>query len=617
MKRNSLFTKIAALMLCVMMVIGCLPVSAFAANYVEGEMDVMETKATLLIGDNELKVYTGMATTIYTYNATAEGTLSITMPNYIGWSYELKNGADVKKSSTADAEVIANPSIDVKNGDVVTLTVTTNGPTKPVTTKIVASFEEAQGTAVNPYEVNIDSFRNYFVVYANKTANFVVTSDNPEYGGTTEFQGNMIISTYGVNFSGYCGRMPITPVIDELGYYIATVPVQYNAGMIIPQFTIDAAEEVGVNIRFEVPVGTNLNPADMNVGSVEEPGVNTSTAEYWFRYYAGENGTVTIKMTSETWAYIAEYVNTSDVVKNSGTIYSDTADAQSTLVYEVVAGDRINIMLMPYNADSASFNAWFEAEAEEPEETDPPVETVPVAKIGETGYATVAEALNAAEAGQTVTMIANSGSADAKEGILIIKPNVTLNLGSYSLYAENLIGLNDSLITADPETSDTALGGQLYVHKNNISLDSGSVTLGDYQIVPVMVDDNHFVFAEYRHYNAECVIDTAANTATPKFQTNFKKHFRTKYFSQGECADHGVSFIITVGYSIQQDAGVVKVSTEYFYTAGLLKGAMMNSRKLNCLIENCDQMIGFYCRISMVTDAGVVVSTQDYTWPAN
>ena len=42
MKRESLITKLVAFMLCVMMVVGCLPLSAFAANDWEGDIDVVE-----------------------------------------------------------------------------------------------------------------------------------------------------------------------------------------------------------------------------------------------------------------------------------------------------------------------------------------------------------------------------------------------------------------------------------------------------------------------------------------------------------------------------------------------------------------------------------------------
>ena len=42
MKSNTLFTKLVAMLLCLLMVVGCLPVAAFAANDWEGEIDVVE-----------------------------------------------------------------------------------------------------------------------------------------------------------------------------------------------------------------------------------------------------------------------------------------------------------------------------------------------------------------------------------------------------------------------------------------------------------------------------------------------------------------------------------------------------------------------------------------------
>ena len=49
------------------------------------------------------------------------------------------------------------------------------------------------------------------------------------------------------------------------------------------------------------------------------------------------------------------------------------------------------------------------------------------------------------------------------------KPGVTLNLGSYSLYAEYVIGLNGSYVIADYDSSK-AETGKLYVKQGNISL---------------------------------------------------------------------------------------------------------------------------------------------------
>ena len=72
MKRESLITKLVAFMLCVMMVVGCLPVSAFAANDWEGEIDGYEYP----VGSQE-----NPATVEWVWNeAYTEATATVTVP---------------------------------------------------------------------------------------------------------------------------------------------------------------------------------------------------------------------------------------------------------------------------------------------------------------------------------------------------------------------------------------------------------------------------------------------------------------------------------------------------------------------------------------------------------
>ena len=74
MKRESLITKLVAFMLCVMMVVGCLPVSAYAANDWEGDIDVVETEPPVGSQQNP-------ATVEWVWNeAYTEATATVTVP---------------------------------------------------------------------------------------------------------------------------------------------------------------------------------------------------------------------------------------------------------------------------------------------------------------------------------------------------------------------------------------------------------------------------------------------------------------------------------------------------------------------------------------------------------
>ena len=77
MKRESLITKLVAFMLCVMMVVGCLPVSVFAAeNDWEGDIDVVETEPPLGSESNPIDL-----TSEWVWNeANTEATVTVTVP---------------------------------------------------------------------------------------------------------------------------------------------------------------------------------------------------------------------------------------------------------------------------------------------------------------------------------------------------------------------------------------------------------------------------------------------------------------------------------------------------------------------------------------------------------
>lgn len=585
MKRNSLFTKIAALMLCVMMVIGCLPMSAFAQNITEGEMDIPDTKATLVHGDNALKVYTGMATTIYTYNATAEGKLSITMPNYIGWSYTLKKGETVvAESSTADADVIANPSIDVKDGDVVTLTVTTNGPTKPVTTKIVASFVPAPGTSADS-PIKFYSFAPMTqTIDAGKTVYFSCDS-------YMEFEGNITFA-----FDGAITGLLNESISIQNG---VAYSVGYNSWENLPltfALTNNGEEAADVAISFEVPAGTINNPIEL----VLAPETNTSAGEgVHFVYVPSEDGTLTVNF--------PEGGNYEYQLQNHYT--SQYKDWTSATTDSIAAGSYEKIIVL-VNGD-ATFTASFEATPEEPEETDPPVETVPVAMVGDQGFATVAEALNAATSG-TVTMIADSVEPAS---ILIIKPGVTLYMGTYDLTAGYLIGLNGSFIYGDrfvDANNDCVADADyaaLKVAQKNVSLSSGSVWYKEAEnrkYIPVWYNDQYvFTQARFNNVTYTKTADDEGYTMI-KFWAQFPDLRKNILLGGDGITDNDLSVIAVIKYTT---ADGVEVTSEYFYTTDLINNYVLLNYNLTCGMGKCDTYSNLQFQLRIVSKTGVAVET--------
>ena len=72
MKSNTLFTKLVAMLVCLLMVVGCLPVAAFAANDWEGEIDTADPipgseEAPILLNSLENTLNVSAGDTMYYY----------------------------------------------------------------------------------------------------------------------------------------------------------------------------------------------------------------------------------------------------------------------------------------------------------------------------------------------------------------------------------------------------------------------------------------------------------------------------------------------------------------------------------------------------------------------
>ena len=105
-----------------------------------------------------------------------------------------------------------------------------------------------------------------------------------------------------------------------------------------------------------------------------------------------------------------------------------------------------------------------------------------VAKIGETFYATLAEALAAAQSGDTIVLVADNTTY---EGTILLNKGITLDLNGKKLTADSLIAFNGNSVI------DTAKSeGVLAIAKDQIVL---SATNGKY--MPIYVEGTGYIFA--------------------------------------------------------------------------------------------------------------------------
>ena len=300
-----------------------------------------------------------------------------------------------------------------------------------------------------------------------------------------------------------------------------------------------------------------------------------------------EDGKLTIEMTSSNWTYV---INNNTQYGYGNNHASDDATVVASETVSVKAGDEIQIVIgtADYAAAEVTLVASFKNNN--------------VAMIGDVAYEDVASALAAAKSGETVELV-----ADAEADYIVITPGVTLNLGSYSLTANYVIGLNGSFVTANIEgATEGVAGGKLIVNQNNISLSSAAPNAdGNWKVVPVWMD-GYYVFAKAQIYNPTFTVED--NTAKLDFIPTFNQYFKSNVFNDG-CEDNDVSIIINVTYM----EGDIKVTKEYYYTTPMVQQAMANYH-LTATMSDCNELTDVVFSIAIVTAAGVVVSSANYVY---
>lgn len=547
----------------------------------------MDNPDTLVMDYNYADIAAGSQGYYYTWTAAEAGILTISMPEDMGWTYTINNltTGTYGDNQWSDSDPVVNPAtVEVAAGDQLQIIVNTYDPADmwnnpAAELAIYASFTTLPGTEGNPIWFNDQ----------NAETASIEDQMNIPAGATVYYTGRvggLKMTVNAENISIVYEGNTYTPVDG-----VITIDV-VNAGFFAPApvfaVTNTGSEATVYDVVFSYALGSFENPAELVMGE-NKATVAGAGQGYYFIWTAVEDGKLTIEMTSSNWTYVINN-NTQYGYGDNHASDDDTVVASETV--SVKAGDEIQIIIgtADYEAAEVTLNASFKNNQ--------------VAMIGDTAYETVADALAAAKNGETVKLV-----NDAEADYVVITPGVTLDLGSYSLTANYVIGLNGSYITAAAEGAEEGVaGGKLIVAKDNISLSSAAVSAdGNWKILPIWMD-GYFAFAKAQIYNPSFTKNTEAGTAQLNFYPTFNQYFKDNIFNNG-CEDNLVSIIVS---AIYMENGV-KVTKEYYYTTPLVQDAMTNL-PLYAIVADCDNFEGLQLSISIVTDSGVEVTSANYVY---
>lgn len=547
----------------------------------------MDNPDTLVLDYNYANIAAGSQGYYYTWTAEEAGILTVSMPESNGWTYTINNltAGTYGDTQWSDSDPVVNPAtVEVAAGDQLQIIVNSYDPADmwnnpAAELAIYASFTTLPGTEGNPIlfvdqNAETDSIEDQMAVPAGATLYYT-----GRVGGLT-----MTVNAENISIA-YEGNV-YTPV-DGL----ITINV-VNAGFFAPApvfaVTNTGSEDAVYDVVFSYALGSFENPAELVMGE-NAADVTGAGQGYYFTWTAAEDGKLTIEMTSSNWTYV---INNNTQYGYGDTHFSDDETVVASETVSVKAGDEIQIVIgtADYAAAEVTLNASFKNNQ--------------VAMIGQTPYESLTEALAAAKNNETVKLV-NDTEAD----YVVITPGVTLDLGSYTLTANYVIGLNGSYVTANIEgATEGVAGGKLVVNQNNISLSSAAPNAdGAWKVIPVWMD-GYYSFAKAQIYNPSFTVNTDDNSASLSFVPTFNKYFKQNVFNNG-CEDNDIAVIITAVYY----EGDVKVTKEFYYTTPMIQSAMSNNA-LTASIPGCDAFTGLEFSISIVASCGVEISSQNYIY---
>ena len=233
--------------------------------------------------------------------------------------------------------------------------------------------------------------------------------------------------------------------------------------------------------------------------------------------------------------------------------------------------------------------------------------------VGQTGYDSLEQAL--AEAG-TGDVIRLHTDLDLTGQTLILRPDVTLDLGAFDLRADGLIGFNGSILEAT-RYSATGDYGKLIVPKENLVLSGGQAAVnGEYDVIPVWNGEDAYILANALVNDTEgeygLKIDEENKTIRFSFVHKVGGSANNAFFKDGT-GDNALKIIIRLEWA----SGNGVAYQDFVYNddfVGLVSGGGYNYSFIlnNYDILNID-LSNLKVTAMILTDAGTITAGQVWT----
>lgn len=301
---------------------------SYTVNFIS-PVGAMDNPAELVIGTNTAPIKAGSADGYwFTWTAEAEGTLTINMPDDIGWLYTVTNVTDGTYYDTqySDAENAASSfSILVAQEDVLSIMVSSYDPANPWSApECDLAFEASFVEHLKIYYrgitgLSVDAGASVYchaMINTNIITNLIIT-------GTEDF----CVEYEDVMYTSVDNVVKIEDI--ESSTYDPTTFTITNTGETDATFSI----------AYENPVGTSPNPHEIVEMGEYTVSVVGDGEGYFFTWSATDDGVLTVSLKSDDWTYVVNNLST----YNYGAIHNSDSGDDSVETISVSRGDNIQI----------------------------------------------------------------------------------------------------------------------------------------------------------------------------------------------------------------------------------------------------------------------------------
>lgn len=274
------------------------------------------------------------------WTADCDGFLTVTMEDHGRWQYRIDNltaAAEGQLHSGGDEVLVTSETLEVKQGDLIQITVKTFDPSNPEampagTLKVMASFfDPLLGTEAKPIRLGNTADMEYSVVVpAGQSVHYTAQTD----GMILTFRGSKLMLQHNeIEIAG-----------DSTGAELLC-----QGADCVFMVTNATDKDQTCSFRFTYPVGHRENPVAMVLGenkAVLEEGNLPGCAFGWIAETAGQ---LTVTMTEEDgWQFVL-YNKTAGV---NGIVHTSQDDPKVTSeMLEVAAGDEILVVVNSFDPE--------------------------------------------------------------------------------------------------------------------------------------------------------------------------------------------------------------------------------------------------------------------------